>query len=268
MTGWFKQLFASGDKTEGSKLTRWALLIRTESGKDVEFFEIRQNDASIWFAKGLPFTMGESELKTLATKIEADALWLELTEHYKGQSFECVFSGEYQPGELDYDLLQKAIEVGAKRAFLEICATHDAEKITGFALYSDSGGMTICNAAMSNSSFDEDDEDFEYYRTNPNEWPLETDVGLLLAYRMILVPSYEYLEMPFETEVPDFVDRFFETVVRALEKLDASQLFGTGPERENFLLLFGASDGGPIKDHVRRLNPPTVFARFAACFDD
>jgi hypothetical protein len=195
-------------------------------------------------------------------------LWRELTEQYQTQSYECVFVGEYQPGEIDFDLLQKTIEDGAKRAFLEICSANNTETITGFALYSDGGGMTICNAAMSNLSFDENDKDFDYYRTNPNEWPFDTDFGMLLAYRMIVVPSYAYHDLPFEPEIPEFVDQFFETVVRALEKLDASQLFGIGPERENFLLLFGDSDGGPLKDHVRRLNPSSVFARYAKCFDD
>jgi hypothetical protein len=268
MIDWLRRLLASSEKAEPLQPTRWALFVRKERGKEVEFFEIRQNDVSVWIAKGAPFTMGETELATLSSKTEADAFWNQWVEHYQSLSFESIFESEYQPGEFDFDLLQNAIEGGAKRAFLAILEAQKAEPITGFALYSDGGGMTICNAAMSDSSFDENDEDFDYYRTSPNEWPYDTDVGLLLAYRMIVVPSYAYDDLPFEPEMPDFVDQFFETVVRALENLDASGLFGSGVERDKFLLLFGDSDGGPVKDHVRRLNPPAVFSRYAESFDD
>jgi hypothetical protein len=70
--GRFKQQFASGDKLDALQPTRWALFIRTDGREEVEFFEIRQNDTSIWFAKGIPFTLGESELHTLGSKTEAD----------------------------------------------------------------------------------------------------------------------------------------------------------------------------------------------------
>ncbi len=251
-----------------SEKTHWAFFAKADGGDPLEFFELRRNGASLWQARGRPFTAGEDELREFHSEQEAIKAWDHLTNECAQQGFVCAFEGEYKPGTFDFDLLQKEIENGAREVFSKICKEQTGERITGFALYSDSEGMTICNAAMGERSFDDDDEDIDYFRTNPSEWPYESDTGLLLPYRMILFPSYFSLNIPFELEVPDFVDRFYESTVRALEKLDDENLFGVGEEREKFLLLFGDSDGGPTTSHVRRLNPPSVLARYAGCFDD
>lgn len=247
--------------------THWALFVKADDGDPTEFFEIRKNGSSVWFAQGKPLTMGESDFQELPCEEDAFQLWERLTTQRTKYGFALAYQGEYQPGKFDFELLRQTIEDGARQSFLRLCQEQSGQKITGFALYSDGMGMTICNAAMGAKSFDQNDGEADYYRTNPGEWPYATDAGMLLAYRMILFPSFIGDEMPFEREVPNFVDQFYEAAVQALEALDAKQVFGAGEERNEFLLLFGDSDGGPTKSHVRRLNPLPVFKHYADCFD-
>ncbi len=248
--------------------THWMLLVASDGHDASDFFEIRRNSKAVWVAGGKPFTTGEQVLKAFTTEGEASDYADGLAAAKQAQGYQIVHQGSYLPGQFDFDVLEDVIAAGARQAFDRICTDHPDQAINGFALYSDGGGMTICSAAMSTSSFDNDDVDADYYRTSFVEWPLSTDAGLLLAYRMILMPSYNWDKIPFEREIPDYVDRFFECCVRALEKLDRDGSFGAGEARANFLLLFGDSDGGPIKSHVKRLNPAAVFERYSDQFDD
>lgn len=265
---WWKRMLKTPTSPAGPPNTHWALFVKANDGDPTEFFEIRRNGSSVWFAQGKPLTMGESDFREFPSEEDALRLWDGLTGEQTKQGFALVYQGEYEPGTFDFKLLQQAIENGARQAFLRLCEEQRYEKITGFALYSDGMGMTICNAAMSANSFDKNDDELDYYLTNPGEWPYATDVGMLLAYRMILFPGFIGNDLPFEREVPNFVEQFYEAVVRALETLDTEQVFGAGEERNAFLLLFGDSDGGPTKYHVRRLNPLPVFERYADSFDN
>jgi hypothetical protein len=246
--------------------TNWSLLLRVDGGEMVEFIDIRQNGCSIWGAQGKPYTTGVSGLIEHASNETAEAVCRQTVSNLEAQGFTLLHSETYFPGELDFGILEDAICAGAREAFLTIRDQHPNETINGFALFTDSYGMTIVPAAMTSTCFENVEEDHDYYRTNPSEWPLSTDAGLLVAYQMILIPSYQYQDIPFEAEVPDYVERFFETCTKALERLDQEGLFGEGDSRNNFLLLFGDSDGGPIQATVRRLNPPAVFERYSGCF--
>lgn len=249
--------------------TNWAVLVRSNNSDSTEFIEIRQNGCAVWCARGKAYTSGLKELVEFQSKADAEAFFRQTIADDQAQGFDVLHIGQTGPGKLIFNLLENAIVDGAREAYLQICGAHPEESISGFALFTDFDGMTICPVAMADSTFDGVDEEADYYRASPCEWPYTSyDVGLLLAYRIILVASYEHHEIPFETEVPEYFDQFFEACTRALERLDRDGLFGTGAGRENFLLLIGLSDGGPTKATVKRLNPERLYQRYAHCYDD
>lgn len=260
--------FGESAGTGAPSPTNWALLVRTEGSDATEFVEVRQNACAVWTARGAPYTSGEKHLRQFPNAEDAEAWLREVIAENEAQGLEIAHVGRSIPGQLYFELLEKSVYVGAREAYQTICAEHREEVISGFSLFTDFDGMTICPAAMSEISFADIEDEEDYYRTNPVEWPYITDAGLLLAYRIIVVAAYEYSAIPFETEIPEYFKRFSEACSRALEKLDSEGLFGSGIRREGFLLLFGVSDGGPTKASVKRLNPAGVYQRYAHCFDD
>lgn len=248
--------------------TNWALLIRSDGGDATEFLEIRQNARTVWCARGAPYTSGKKELKTFRNMAKAEDFLRQAIAENQAQGLTLLHTGRSYPGAFDFDLFEETVYIGAREAYQRICDDYTGARMSGFALITDWDGMTISPAAMSENSFDDIEEDQVYYRANPSEWPYTTYAGLLLAYRMILVASYECLYIPFEAETPGYFDRFSEACVRALARLDGDGVFGSGARREDFLLLFGVSDGGPTQAALKRLNPETVYRRYAQCFDE
>lgn len=247
--------------------TNWALLVRSNDPDRTHFIETRQNACTVWSARGEPFTMGEAELAEFQSNTEAEAFFNRTVSDNQAQGFALLHRGQAIPGSLDFGLLEDAIYRGARQSYQTICEEHRDEKIVGFALFTDFDGMTIASAAMAEGTFHDAIEEADYYRTNPSEWPYTADTGLLLAYRIALLGSYGHDEIPFEREIPNYFRRFSECCIRALERLDSDGLFGLGVGREDFLLLFGVSDGGPTRATVRRLNPDAVYRRYEHCFD-
>jgi len=264
-----KSMFGGNARAGAASSTDWALLVRSEGSDAIEFIEIRQNACAAWSARGAPYTLGTKELKEFPNAAEAEAFVRQAIVENQSQGFALVHNGRSIPGNFDFELFEETIYNGAREAYQRICTEHPEEVISGFALFTDFDGMTICPAAMSETSFaDINDEEEDYYRTNPSEWPYSTDAGLLLAYRIIVVAAYEHCTIPFETEIPGYFDQFSEACIGALERLDSDGLFGGAVRREDFLLLFGVSDGGPTKAVVKRLNPEGVYQRYAYCFDE
>ena len=267
MPGIFRNIFQKSKKAGAVAPTNWIVLVQSVGFGETEFIEIRQNECAVWTARGKPFTTGHTELKEFQSTVEARAFLDQSISDNQIHGFVLLHAGCSIPGKLDFDLLEEAVYNGAKEAYLQICKENSDKNLTGFALLTDYDGMTICPAAMEETTFDDSDEDAQYYRTSPSEWPYTTDAGLLLAYRIILVAAHERAHIPFEAETPRYFDRFFESCTKALERLDREGQFGSGERRENFLLLFGVSDGGPAKATVRRLNPASVYERYEHCFD-
>lgn len=268
MLSGLQSIFRKSVRAGAATPTNWALLVRSEGPDATEFIEIRQNARAVWSARGKPYTLGQKELREFQNTVEAEAFIRQAIAENQARGLTLLHSGRSIPGELDFDLLEEAIYDGARQAYQRICDDHPEEIISGFALFTDFDGMTICPAGMAESSFDDVEDEEEFYRSNPSEWPYMPYVGLLLAYRMIVVAAYEHHAIPFETEVPGYFDQFFETCIKALERLDGDGVFGQGAGRENFLLLFGLSDGGPTKATLKRLNPEGVYQRYAHCFDE
>lgn len=248
--------------------TNWVLLVRSEGSDVTEFVDIRQNGCAVWQARGAPYTLGERDLKEFPNAEDAEGFLNHTVAENQARGLELVHRGCSIPGNLDFGMLEQVVYDGAREAYQQICAEHEAEFISGFSLFTDFDGMTIAAAAMAETSFSDIDEEEDYYRTNPSEWPYRTDAGLLLAYRIIVVAACEHSAIPFEAEIKGYFEQFCDACIRALERLDRDGFFTSVDRREDFLLLFGVSDGGPTKAAVERLNPESVYRRYAHCFDE
>lgn len=267
MLGKIRSILSKYSPVGADSRTNWAVLVGSNELDRTEFVEVRQNACAVWNARGAPFTMGETGLTEFQSAAEAEAFFSQTISDKQAQGFALLHRGQAIPGSLDVSLLEDAIYRGAREAYQTICREHLDEQVVGFALFTDFDGMTIGSAAMAESTFRDAIEEADYYRANPSEWPYAADDGLLLAYRIILVSSYAHIEIPFEREIPKYFSKFSECCVRALERINAEGLFGVGMAREDFLLLFGVSDGGPTRATVRRLNPNAVYQRYEHCFD-
>lgn len=267
MLGKIRSILSRYLPVRAGSLTNWVVLVRSNDPDRVEFIEIRQNACTVWSARGEAFTTGEAELAEFQSSTEAETFFNRAVSDNQAQGFALLHRGQAIPGSLDVGLLEDAIYRGAREAYQTISEEHRDEKIVGFALFTDFDGMTIASAAMAEMTFHDAVEEADYYRTNPSEWPYAADSGLLLAYRIVLLGSYAHDRIPFEREIPNHFKLFSESCIRALERLDADGVFGSGVGREDFLLLFGVSDGGPTRATVKRLNPDAVYRRYEHCFD-
>jgi hypothetical protein len=263
-----RSMFGKRSGVGAASPTNWAVLVRSDGSDPTAFVEIRQNVSAVWTARGEPFTLGQKQLIEFQSPTEAEALFRQTILDDQARGFTILHSGQATSGHCDFKLLEDVIYRGAGEDYQRICMENSSEKIVGFSLITDFDGMTICPAAVAEGTFSDHMDEADEYTANPAEWPYSAHSGLLLAYRMIVIASYEYLEIPFESEVPDYFDQFSECCIRALERLDAEGRFGAGADRKNFLLLFGVSDGGPTRATVRRLNPDSVYQRYAHCFDE
>lgn len=258
------------ERRESETRTESIILSRLEADKVSEFYEIRRNNDLVWTAKGKPYTSGETQLHKLVDLQASEVVVKQLIAEAQLEGFAVIFRGCTLPGTFDFGLLEDIVFNGAREAYLAICAAQPNEKVSGFALFTDYDGMTLCPVGMATTSFNDIDdiEEREYYLTNPSEWPYSTDAGLWLAHRLISVAACQNSGIPFEREINDYFEQFFDACTRAIARLDDEHLFGHGPQRDEFLLLFGISDCGPTKSTLRRLNPESVYSRFQHCFDD
>ncbi|WP_282628392.1 DUF4303 domain-containing protein [Empedobacter sedimenti] len=76
----------------------------------------------------------------------------------------------------DFKKLENKIEEATKKAFQEMVAQHQSERIYAFALYSDEGAMTVCPATNTLNFLETQPEnDLTYYKYEPAEWNYEGD---------------------------------------------------------------------------------------------
>lgn len=78
------------------------------------------------------------------------------------------------PG-FDFDTLREDIVAAAQAAFAEVRASVAPDRIVAFALYSDSGAMTVC-PAMATADYMAAIAEEEHpliYKYSPTQWPLE-----------------------------------------------------------------------------------------------
>lgn len=160
---------------------------------------------------------------------------------------------------MNFDLLKQEIEAATKKAFLEMFEKHGAEKIYGFALYSDEGAMTVCPSTNTLKHLENaDQEDLAYYKFEPAEWKYEMK-GADTDFNDISTKLREELDKNEDNDewFEDFQMKLYETCIEILEKLKSENFFKqiTG---EDIFLNFTISDYefeiNDLKNTIKRLN--------------
>lgn len=171
--------------------------------------------------------------------------------------------------DFNFDQLRSDIVAAAKEAFSEIAAQRPSDDLCAFALYSDSGAMTVC-PAMCTTGFlatkaQEKPGEYLFYKYSPSEWPLE-GVGAGVAIGKICKSLRDHLEIiegDYEA-FQSFQRRLMETCVQAQEQLRKT-FFAT--RSNDFLLLVTISDddepAAELQARMDRLNSPHISAEFA-----
>lgn len=160
---------------------------------------------------------------------------------------------------MDFEILKQQIEDAAKKVFLEMYEKHGAEKIYGFALYSDEGAMTVCPAANTLQMLnEEDEEDALYYKYEPAEWTYEME-GANEEFNEICTRLRTELDQNSENDkwFENFQTQLYTACIEVLEKLKNEDFFRQITGRDIFL-IFTVSDyefeKKDLKDIIIRLN--------------
>ncbi|UKD17086.1 DUF4303 domain-containing protein [Burkholderia aenigmatica] len=155
-----------------------------------------------------------------------------------------------------------------------LLAAHPDEHFYAFALYTDSGAMTVVPAANSDEGLKRvrermeigDDEKAPEFTWATGEWAYEAaeaDSFNPLCEKLadtVLGPNIP------EAKFGEFFRDLQRDMIEALRLLDQEGLFGTGAEREKITLFVTISDDNGAEalenESARILNPPAVFDRF------
>ncbi|RQU04049.1 DUF4303 domain-containing protein [Burkholderia cepacia] len=162
----------------------------------------------------------------------------------------------------------------ARVTYRALLAAHPGEHFYAFALYTDSGAMTVVSAANSEEGLMRireqmevgDDEDAPEFTWATGEWAYEaaeSDSFNPLCKKLadtVLGPNFP------EANFGQFFKSLQSDMIEALRLLDQEGLFGTGAEREKITLFVTISDDNGAEEleneSAKILNPPTVFDRF------
>ncbi|WP_175838229.1 DUF4303 domain-containing protein [Burkholderia anthina] len=155
-----------------------------------------------------------------------------------------------------------------------LLAAHPDDHFYAFALYTDSGAMTVVPAANSVEGLKRirermeigGDDDAPEFTWATGEWAYESaeaDSFNPLCERLadtVLGPSIP------EAKFGEFFKQLQRDMIEALRLVDQEGLFGTGVERETITLFVTISDDNGAteleNESARILNPPAVFDRF------
>lgn len=191
--------------------------------------------------------------------------------------------GNFKVAEVDFDLLRQEIKDAARAAFGVVRRNHSDEQFYAFALYSDESAMTVCPAANTEEGLARRAEEYGYskpqqlasLRWATGEWAYEFEGAEFFDRACALINGEDRYEGEADEDPLEESEAFvafrtqvFEVIVLALEDLDAEGFFGAGDAREAITLFCTLSDfdeAGQIEaDSARRLNPASVYERFAA----
>lgn len=173
--------------------------------------------------------------------------------------------------DFDFDQLCADIVAAAWEALQEVSTARPDEDLCGFALYSDSGAMTVCPSMCTTrflaTTLRESPDEYLVFKYSPSEWPLE-GIGADEAFGDICrkVRTHLFDEIGDDREAfRAFRMCLMETCIRAQEQLRRTY---SGVLPEDFLLLVTISDDDEpaeeLLSRVRRLNVPGVADEFAA----
>ncbi|MBA9898855.1 DUF4303 domain-containing protein [Burkholderia cepacia] len=162
----------------------------------------------------------------------------------------------------------------ARVTYRALIAAHPYEHFYAFALYTDSGAMTVVPAANSDEGLKRirermevaDDEKAPEFTWATAEWAYESaEADSFNPLCKKLADTVLGSTIP-ETRFDAFFKALQRDMIEALRQLDQEGLFGTGAEREKITLFVTISDDNGAEELENRsakiLNPPAVFDRF------
>ena len=164
---------------------------------------------------------------------------------------------------------QREIAQAARASFDDLRSARPGEHFYAYALYTDSGVMTIMPAANSVEGLMQarkemdipDDEEAPEFKWSVPEWKYEAwKAGNFNAISSKLRSELEYAEFP------TFAEKVQTDMVAALKLLDSEGFFGTGKERNQIVLLVSISDDDDAirleNESAKVLNPALVYEEF------
>jgi Domain of unknown function (DUF4303) len=166
----------------------------------------------------------------------------------------------------DFATLEKEIITACEAAYSEISALAPNDPIQGFAIYSDSGAMTVCTSMANQSYFEEikseDSSDYLSYKYSPTEWTHE-GVGADDLIEQLCTKLRDYVDDLDDGEFSPFKQKLMQTCLESAKKLKNS-LFVDKPD--DFILLVTISDDDESKkvlnSRVSQLNSPQTADEF------
>ncbi len=177
----------------------------------------------------------------------------------------------------DFSDFQRDIADAARATFRALRALHPDEHFYAFALYTDSGAMTVVPAANSVEGLRRVREqqavadDDPWYAWGFSEWayaaaeasPFNAICGKLADD--VLSPQF------VRSRFPEFSRQLHADMIGALRLLDREGLFGTGDERAAITLFVSISDDDAAEalenESAKALNPPAVADAFLRRYD-
>ncbi len=168
----------------------------------------------------------------------------------------------------------REIRDAARETYRALLAKHPDERFYAFALYTDSGAMTVVPSANSEEGLQRvrkqmeigDEESAPEFTWSTGEWAYESaeaDAFNPLCKRLadaVLSPSFP------AAKFGQFFNELQRDMIEALKWLDQEGLFGIGAERERVTLFVTISDDSRAEElenaSAKVLNPPAVFDRF------
>lgn len=164
---------------------------------------------------------------------------------------------------IDFDALRRDIRAAAEETFADLRARYPGD-VCGYALYSDSDGITVCCAANTRehlaAALAEYPDAAEMCRWSPAEWGYEGIGGSVFARlsKRLYTHWYAGIDDPgFDADA--FRNQVYEACVATLESLAHEGFFG-GTDREDVVVFAVSDDEHPERDRrwIHRLNPPHV----------
>ena len=239
--------------------SNYSLFYTFDGDVPARFREARVFGANLWTAGGAAMTWGEEARSGYASEALARAAYVAHCQAALDEGYTLARAMLIDPAVFDLALLQSLVTDATRLAVDAVRRAHPGQHIDAFALVSDDSAMTIGPMANSREALAAS-EYGEEMLWNPAEWAFD-DGGAYFdsAYRLLL---QAHRHLPFDVDFTTFRAGVFEACIAALARLDAEGVFGTGTQRDDFVLLFEVSDSEAVEGAMARLNPPAVMARF------
>ncbi len=173
--------------------------------------------------------------------------------------------------DFDFDQLHRDILAAARQAFADVLTQRSVDDLCAFALYSDSGAMTVCPAMCTTTFLAERarnaPDEYLFYKYSPSEWPLE-GAGAEEAFGRICRTLREHLFHDIDDSdqaFQAFQQRLMQTCVQVQAELRESFF---AERAGDFLLLVTISDDDEptqvLQSRVRQLNNSRIADEFDA----